>query len=231
MSTHEPPAATAKGSSAPVPRRRNATKGEAQKQVILDAFRSLLATSNVSELSVADITNAAGMNRSNFYFYYETKYEALGDLVTDVWDMWIERTGGIPRRSHESVLAYYERLHDAAFSTWLENDAVMIAGLQAMAVDEPLRNRWLALLASHNQELGDQVALDAKVGLAKPTSSDYGGVVSLMTNLMLTTYYNNFLLKTPASDTERMQRNLRAVWLKAVFGMTADEAAQSDLND
>ncbi|KIM15410.1 hypothetical protein QV65_23495 [Rhodococcus erythropolis] len=96
---------------------------------------------------MADIATAVGINRSNFYFYFESKYEVLGDLVADVWSIWIERTGGVPRRAHESIEIYHDRLINAAYSTWVDHDVILIAGMQAVGIDADIRRRWLALLA------------------------------------------------------------------------------------
>lgn len=46
------------------------------------------------EISVKNITEAAGINRPSFYFYFESKDEVLSELVGSVWN---ERDDAIGR--------------------------------------------------------------------------------------------------------------------------------------
>src|SRR5699024_7522324 len=63
-------------------RRRRVPRGEIQRQSILDALERLLGEIPVMEISVKDITEAAGIKRPNFYFYFESKDEVLSELVS-----------------------------------------------------------------------------------------------------------------------------------------------------
>ncbi|MHA6738093.1 TetR/AcrR family transcriptional regulator [Rhodococcus erythropolis] len=200
-------------------RRQQPSKGELQKRAILDAFRDLLAKRNFLELSVADIATAVGINRSNFYFYFESKYEVLGDLVADVWSIWIERTGGVPRRAHESIEAYHDRLIDAAYSTWVDHDAILIAGMQAVGIDTDIRRRWLALLGSYTREYARQIEVDTAAGVAKPITNDYVGLATVLNDMWVAAYYQDRLAKPQLSETERMMDNLRSVTLSSAWGV------------
>ena len=55
------------------PRRR----GYRQRQAILAAVRELLEEKPFAELSVRTISNRAGVARSGFYFYFDSKYSVL----------------------------------------------------------------------------------------------------------------------------------------------------------
>ncbi|MCS4252631.1 AcrR family transcriptional regulator [Rhodococcus erythropolis] len=200
-------------------RRQHPSKGELQKRAILDAFRDLLAKGNFLELSVADIATAAGINRSNFYFYFESKYEVLGDLVAEVWDIWIERTGGVPRRAHESIEDYHDRLTNASYSTWVDHDAVMIAGMQAVSIDVDIRRRWSALLESFVREYAHQIEMDALAGVAQPCSSDYVGLATVLNDMSINAYYQDRLVKPEPSETRRMLENLRSVAFSSAWGI------------
>lgn len=80
-------------------RRRRVPRGEVQRQVILDAFERLLVEMPALDISVKDITEAAGIKRPNFYFYFESKNDVLGELVGRAWDAWAQKIGSYHRRA------------------------------------------------------------------------------------------------------------------------------------
>ena len=107
-------------------------RGEVQRQSILDAFERCLREMPAVDISVKDITEAAGIKRPNFYFYFESKDEVLGELVGRAWDDWADRIGGYHRRADESHADYFDRLFGTSYRAWVERDRVMVAGLQAV---------------------------------------------------------------------------------------------------
>lgn len=56
-------------------------RGDKQRQAILQAVRELLEERPFAELSVATISNRAGVARSGFYFYFDSKYSVLAQLA------------------------------------------------------------------------------------------------------------------------------------------------------
>ena len=58
-------------------RRRKRSRGELKEQAILDAAWELICTRPVSEITIDDLAAAAGITRSNFYVYFESKTAAL----------------------------------------------------------------------------------------------------------------------------------------------------------
>ena len=61
------------GAVVPVPRRR----GDRQRQAIVQAVRELLEERPFAQLSVSTISDRAGVARSGFYFYFDSKYAVL----------------------------------------------------------------------------------------------------------------------------------------------------------
>lgn len=56
-------------------------RGDHARTAILTALRELLDRNPISELSVQAITRQAGVTRTAFYFYFESKYSALAELL------------------------------------------------------------------------------------------------------------------------------------------------------
>ncbi|MFC4812157.1 TetR/AcrR family transcriptional regulator [Paenibacillus sp. GCM10023250] len=57
------------------------------RQLILDAFRSLIQTKDLKDITVGDITERATINRATFYAHYADKYELMdASLTTMFWE-------------------------------------------------------------------------------------------------------------------------------------------------
>ena len=67
------------GAVVPVPRRR----GDRQRQAIVQAVRELLEEKPFAQLSVSTISDRAGVARSGFYFYFDSKYAVLAQILAD----------------------------------------------------------------------------------------------------------------------------------------------------
>ena len=59
-------------------------RGDRRREAILTALDERLRTTALDDISVADLTGAAGITRSAFYFYFESKAAAVGVLLAVV---------------------------------------------------------------------------------------------------------------------------------------------------
>ena len=55
-------------------------------QAIQEAFQALVARKNCDEISVADITNEADVNRKTFYQYYDYREDIFDEMVQGIVD-------------------------------------------------------------------------------------------------------------------------------------------------
>ena len=55
-------------------------RGDKQRQAIVQAVRDLLEEKPFAELSVSTISDRAGVARSGFYFYFDSKYAVLAQI-------------------------------------------------------------------------------------------------------------------------------------------------------
>lgn len=196
-------------------RRRRIPKGEVQRQVILDGFEGLLEQMPASDISVKDITEAAGIKRPNFYFYFESKNEVLGELVGRAWDAWIDTVGSYHRRAGESHSDYFDRLFGQSYAAWVEHDQVMVAGVQATGYDDEVRSRWTELVTGLNAHLSEQMGQDAEAGLIAPLSDDHGAIVDRLTDMIVMAFYQDRSLKPAEAESARMLASIKAIWLGA----------------
>ena len=70
-------------STAPEIRR---SRGDRQRDAIITAVRDLLERS-FADLSVSTISERAGLARSGFYFYFDSKYAVLAVILADASEL------------------------------------------------------------------------------------------------------------------------------------------------
>ncbi|WP_433058667.1 TetR/AcrR family transcriptional regulator [Dactylosporangium sp. CS-033363] len=61
--------------------RRAPTKGDQREQALIDAARDVFRDKSISQVTIDDLAGAAGIARSGFYFYFESKQALLAALV------------------------------------------------------------------------------------------------------------------------------------------------------
>lgn len=82
--------------SAPT-RRRGPSKGDRKQEALLETAEKLLAVKPLAEIGIEELARGAGISRSSFYFYFESRQAMLlallsrasDDLLTQV-ECWLE---------------------------------------------------------------------------------------------------------------------------------------------
>lgn len=208
--------------------RRAPTKGERQRRAILDALAGLLENRSIGDVSVNEIASAAGVNRSGFYFYFDSKFAPLAVLASEIWSNLAERTESFGRRDNEPVDDYLDRLQAATAGEWVSHSAVLIASIQAIPHDPQLAEMWRARNAYLADVLTQQVLKDQHQGLGAPASSDVSGLVATLLEMTTHLFYLDRLQKCTADQTARSFGALRAIWLAALWGQTPPAAATGE---
>ncbi|GIF20941.1 AcrR family transcriptional regulator [Actinoplanes tereljensis] len=80
--------------------RRAPTKGDQREQALLDAARVVLREKSIGQVTIDELAGAAGIARSGFYFYFESKQallaalcdKAIGQTDVDMGD-WLASDG------------------------------------------------------------------------------------------------------------------------------------------
>ena len=211
-----PPSPTAPATTDPSGgSRRRVRRGEVQRQAILDGFERLLDRMPAPDISVKDITEAAGIKRPNFYFYFESKADVLGELVGRAWDDWTKTVGSYDRLAGESHADYFDRLFGQSYAAWLEHDQVMVAGVQATGYDDEVRSRWSELVSELNRHLSLQMSRDTEAGLITPLSDDHGAISERLTDMIVMAFLQDRSVRPAEAESARMLAALKAIWLGA----------------
>lgn len=74
------------------------------RKALRDALQSLVLDRGYDDLSVQDVTDKANLGRATFYLHYREKDELLEDLLRELSDNFIQRSGGKIRYSEKKVI-------------------------------------------------------------------------------------------------------------------------------
>lgn len=114
-------------------------RGDARRRQLLDAVRALLAEGRKFEaLGVLDFTRKAGISRPTFYFYFESKYEALGALIEEVQSSLIESARILFEGRHEDPIQELQQALQGVIETWQEERLLMRAFVDGASSDAKL---------------------------------------------------------------------------------------------
>ena len=206
---------TAQQDSVEAPRRR----GDKQRHAIVQAVRELLEEKPFAELSVSMISDRAGVARSGFYFYFDSKYAVLAHLIGEAGHELEELTHSFaPRGAEETPSAFAERMVRSAAAVYAHNDPVMSACNVARHTDAEIRE----ILDGFNEAVVAQIVpiVEAEIhnGTADPITDDIHGLVRTLAATTAFTLSGESAFLGPERDTDAAVRILEKLWLRALWG-------------
>lgn len=188
----------------------------------MQAVRDLLEEQPFSELSVSTISLRAGVARSGFYFYFDSKYAVLAQIMADAAEELEELTQYFaPRQPGESPEQFAKRMVRSAAAVYAHNDPVMAACEVARHTDVQIRE---LLERQFEVVLGQITAIveaEMKAGTANPISDDIPALVRTLAGTTSLTLSGDPLLagrQGHHDDLERRVRVLEQLWLNSLWG-------------
>lgn len=104
---------TAPQDRAPARGRRGPSKGDRREAAILDTARRLLAEQPLSAITVDQLAKGAGLSRSTFYFYFDSRdtvvYTLVADSLTELADIMNDLVPPLPAAFRRAIARYLER--------------------------------------------------------------------------------------------------------------------------
>ena len=177
------------------PQRRTLTK-----RLIREAMLELLKTKNIQSISVRELCDTAGINRTTFYNHYEGTYEVLGEIEAFFLEQLVtEETGAPDLQRHITLLCTRLQKNRELSLLLLENNA-----------DPHFSEKLLAVRSCGNiwKTLGDAYTEDERVLLGDFLSSGAYGLVFR--------WLKNGCQQSPKQVAELLTRTIRQ-------GITLDE--------
>lgn len=212
---HESPGTPGPSATGPAPKRR----GDKQRQAILQAVRELLEEKPFGELSVSTISDRAGVARSGFYFYFDSKYAVLAQILASALDELDELTQHFAARgAEESPAAFAKRMVGSAAVVYAHNRELVAACNLARNTDAEIREILDGLLASLIDQIVAVVTAEVNAGTAHPISDDVPALVRTLVATTAFTLAGDSAYLGPDGDVQRGQAVLEALWLNALWG-------------
>jgi AcrR family transcriptional regulator len=198
-------------------------RGDRQRQAIVQAVRELLEEKPFAQLSVSTISDRAGVARSGFYFYFDSKYSVLAQILAEATQELEELTQYFaPRGRDESPSAFAKRMVGSAAVVYAHNDPVMSACNAARSTDAEIRDLLDQQVDGVIEQIIGIVEDEVRAGTAHPISDDIPALVRMLaaTTALMLSGDTTFL--GADGDVQRGVRVLEALWRNALWGGSAD---------
>jgi AcrR family transcriptional regulator len=192
------------------------TRGDRQREAIVTAVRDLLQERTFGDLSVSTISERAGVARSGFYFYFDSKYAVLAVILADAGELLDSLTHHFaPREPGETPAAFAKRMVGSAAVVYANDDPVMKACAAARNTDAQIREMMDDFYDGIIDKLITLLEQDAD---ARPISDDLPALVRTLAAV------TSFTLMEDSAFIGRGEHPARAIdiverlWLSAFWG-------------
>lgn len=193
-------------------------RGDKQRQAIVQAVRELLEEKPFAELSVSTISLRAGVARSGFYFYFDSKYAVLAQLMAEATEELEELTHYFaPRQPGESPTEFAKRMVGSAAVVYAHNDPVMNACNEARQTDIEIRGLLDQQFEVVLAQIVAIVEAELAAGTANPISDDLPTLIRTLAGTTALVLTGDSILAGAGSDRDRRVRVLEQLWLHALW--------------
>lgn len=172
-----------------------------------------------AELSVSTISDRAGVARSGFYFYFDSKYAVLAQILTEATHELQELTQYFaPRGPDESPAAFAKRMVGSAAIVYAQNDPVMSACNVARHTDAEIRELLDQQVNQVIEQIIGIVQDELSAGTAHPISDDIPALVRTLSVTTAQMLSGDSAYLGPDGDVQRGIRVLEQLWLHGLWG-------------
>lgn len=201
--------------------RRSVNRGDLRRAALLEAFDQLLREQTLEEVNVAEISRRAGVTRSAFYFYFESKATAVLALMAELYDDASDATDllvkaeGDPRERIRSVIT---TLFDAVDRTPHTYRAL----LEARASSPGVRELWDAGRKDFAAMVAEMIERERAGGRA-PAGPDAGALAAVLLDVNDHAVERHALEAGPARDQHIDA--LTHLWISSIYGLSATDGS------
>jgi AcrR family transcriptional regulator len=191
------------------------TRGDRQREAIVTAVRELLQERSFADLSVSTISERAGVARSGFYFYFDSKYAVLAMILAESGELLDQLTHDFaPREPGETPEAFVKRMVGAA-AVHANNDPVLTACAVARNTDAQIREMMDDFYDSVMAKIVTLLEQDAD---ARPISDDLPALVRTLAAVTTMTLTHDSTFVGRGEDPARAVDIVERLWLNALWG-------------
>lgn len=197
--------------------RRGSNRGDARRDALLAAFDGLLREQSLEEVNVAEISKRAGVTRSAFYFYFESKAVAVMALMQDLYDAAADANELLVKAEGDAA----ERIRAAItllFDTVEGSPHTYRAVLEARASSATVREMWDLGRADFAGVIAGMIATERAAGRA-PDGPDPEVLGAVLLDLNDHAVERHALGSGP--PREQHIDALTHIWLRSIYGTEA----------
>ena len=200
----------------PAPQQIRRSRGDRQREAIVTAVRELLQERSFADLSVSTISERAGIARSGFYFYFDSKYAVLAVILADASQLLDQLTHHFaPREPGETPAAFAKRMVGSAAAVYANDDPVLSACAVARNTDAQIGEMMDDFYDSVIDKL---IALLQQDPDARPISDDMPALVRTMAAMTTMTLTHDSTFIGRGQDPARAVDIVERLWLTAFWG-------------
>jgi TetR/AcrR family transcriptional regulator, ethionamide resistance regulator len=186
-------------------------------KAILDATEQLLAQQRFDELSVADILSAAQVSRASFYFYFESKYVVLAELVRRAVKQALEAAGPWVEEESEPPEHRLRQGTSQGLQLWISHAPVLRAIVENWRSDERLTALWMEMMEGFTRAATYRIERDRATGRAPQTAVDASTLASTLTWMSERIYYLAAIGHPAFHDEQQVIDVITDVWLAVIY--------------
>ncbi|MCJ0901920.1 TetR/AcrR family transcriptional regulator [Rhodococcus sp. ARC_M6] len=191
-------------------------KGEFRRESILRALENLLETTTLNDLNVRDISQAAGVTRSAFYFYFDNKSVAVRELTKEV-DEEVAVASAIYCDGDGDPAKLIEEMITAVQGTWMRHPHLLRAMRDARSSDPGVEDLWDRGLESFIEPVAAVINSERSAGRA-PEGADAGMLALILMEAIERIGNRYWIGDHHAVDVEASKQALVGVWMGAIYG-------------
>jgi AcrR family transcriptional regulator len=198
--------------------RRNAAGGDARRAALLDALEELLREQSLEEVNVAEVSRQAGVTRSAFYFYFESKamavmalMQGLYDAAADANELLVKAEGDPADRIRTAITMLFDSVDRSAHT--------YRALLEARAASPAVREMWTAGRAEFANVIAGMIGTERAAGRA------IGGPGEDALAQVLLDLNDHALEQHSLGTGPPRQEHIEAltfIWLRTIYGTDHD---------
>jgi AcrR family transcriptional regulator len=199
--------------------RRRPTKGDRREQAILEGAYELLRDTPLRAVSIDDLAKRAGLSRSSFYFYFQSKWQVLFAMLGPVVEDVFAASRFIFERPVD--MAPQEAIEQAAaevVAVWHRHGHILREVGDAVGAEPELQSQWESNLGQFIEAAAVAIERDRSAGVAID-----GPPARALAAALMWMGERNLGLMSMRSDnairTEDVAETIATVWLRSVFGI------------
>jgi AcrR family transcriptional regulator len=199
-------------------RRRKPAKGDLREAALLRTASELLSHRPWRSVSVDDMARGAGISRSAFYFYFDSREAVLFAIAAQAEEWLMQADEVWLRRTDESPYASLRRAICRNFDLWREHGPVLRAVIDAQTTDPALvelRRQWAEHFVS---AIAARIERERAAGLAlepPPSPRDLARTLAGMTEHVM---FESTMVPLSREVEARVADTLTTIWYRSIYG-------------